>query len=78
MDATKFHLFEQVRKYRMKRVKLAWALLWIMEALHGANVQHNDLSLDNIMLHWETDGSLKIGVCNWGCAMHLGEEVPSL
>ena len=49
-----------------------------MEALHGANVQHNDLSIDNIMLHWETDGSLKIGVCDWGCATHSGEEVSSL
>ena len=46
-----------------------------MEALHDANVQHNDLSIDNIMLHWESDGSLKIGVCDWGCATHSGEDV---
>ena len=78
MGATEWQLYDQVQKFRAKRVKLAWALLWIMEALHDANVQHNDLSIDNIMLHWESDGSLKIGVCDWGCATHSGEEVLSL
>ena len=45
----------------MKRVKLAWALVWIMSELHNVIVQNNDLFIDNIMLHWEWDGSLKIG-----------------
>src|SRR5665213_2255505 len=78
MGATKWQLYDQVQKFRAMRVKLAWALLWIMEALHDANVQYNDLSIDNIMLHWESDGSLKIGVCDWGCATHSGEDVLSL
>ena len=78
MGATEWQLFDQVRQFRAKRVKLAWALIWIMEALHEANVQHNDLSIDNVMLHWESDGGLKIGVCDWGCATHSGEEALSL
>lgn len=41
-------------------------------------VQHNDIFIDKIMLHWESEGSLRIGVCDWGCTTYLGENVQSL
>lgn len=50
----------------------------VMLELHNENVQHNDHSIDNIMLHWESDGSMKIGVCDWGCISHMGENVKLL
>lgn len=49
-----------------------------MSELHNENSQHNNLSIHNIMLHWELDGSLKSRVCHWGCALHTVENVESL
>jgi hypothetical protein len=45
-----------------------------MSELHNGIVQHNDLSINNITLHWELDESLKIEVCNWGCTLHILSE----
>lgn len=61
---TKGQQRDQVQMYRMKRVKLSWALIWIMSKMHNKGVQHNDLFINNIILHWELDISLMIGVCN--------------
>ena len=33
-------------------------------------MQHDDLFINNIMLHWKLDVSLKIRVCNRGCTSH--------
>lgn len=49
-----------------------------MSKLHNENMEHNDLFIDNIMLCWESDGILKIGVYDWGCTSHMGENVESL
>ena len=49
-----------------------------MLELHNKNVQHNDLTINNIVLHWESDGSLEIRLCNWGCGLHTNESVVSL
>ena len=46
-----------------------------MLELHDRNVQHNNILIDNIMLHWELDKRLKIGVYEWGCTSHMGENV---
>lgn len=54
-------------------IKLAWALIWIMKVANVGDVQRNDLSIDNIMLHWELDDSMNIEVCNWGCVTHVGD-----
>jgi hypothetical protein len=53
-------------------------MVWLMLELHNGNVQHINFFIDNIMLHWELDGSLKIGVCYWRCTSHMGENVESL
>lgn len=49
----------------VRSVKLAQSLVWSMVDLHNEIVQHNNLTIKNNMLHWESDESLKIGVCNW-------------
>ena len=46
--------------------------------MHNGNGQLNEISIDNIILHREWDGSLKIGVCNLGSASHMGENIVSL
>ena len=49
-----------------------------MLELHNGNVQYNDLSINNIMPHWESDGSLKIWVRDWECMPYMGENIESL
>ena len=41
-------------------------------------MQQNDISIDNIMFLWESNRSPNIGMCNWGCALHMNENVESL
>ena len=41
-------------------------------------MQRDDISIDNIMLHWELDDSMNIGVCNWGCVTHVGDNAESI
>jgi hypothetical protein len=48
-------------RFKKKRTELAWAFLNIMNAVHVAKHLHNDISPNNIMLHFsdETSYSLK-------------------
>jgi serine/threonine protein kinase len=61
-------------------VKLAWALINIMNVIHHCGILHNDLSKDNIMLHFSPDklNVMYIGVCNWGEVGCLQEVMSSL
>ncbi len=61
-------------------MKLAWAFINIMNAIHCCGILHNDLSKDNIILHFLTDklNVVYIGVCNWGEARCLQVVMPSL
>ena len=57
----------RLKRWRAKRTELAWALLHIMNAVHGAGHLHNDISPDNVMFHFPQNESLVyIGVCDWG------------
>jgi hypothetical protein len=38
--------------FRRKHVKLTWALMKIMNVVHHSGILHNNLSKDNIMLHF--------------------------
>jgi hypothetical protein len=51
-----------------------------MNAVHHYGVLHNNLSKDNIMLHFllNKQDVVYIGVCNWGEAWHLQKVMPSL
>jgi hypothetical protein len=70
-----FHL----ARFRKKRTELAWAFVHIMNAVHIAGHLHNDLSPDNIMLHFPADESLVyIGVCDWGMTTLATEPIKSL
>jgi serine/threonine protein kinase len=47
-------------------VKLAWAFINITKAIHHCGILHNDLSKDNIMLHFPLDklDVVYISVCD--------------
>ena len=65
--------------YRRNRTKLALSLLIIVEKCHTHGIQHNDLSLGNILLYFPPMDKTKIflGVCDWGMACRVSEEVAS-
>jgi serine/threonine protein kinase len=56
----------QLVAFRQNHVKLAWALINILNAIHRFGILHNDLSKDNIMLHFSQYklDVVYIGVCN--------------
>ena len=53
--------------FRKKRHKLAWTFLNTMNNAHHCHTLQNDMSLDNIMLHFLPNSTNKvyIGICNW-------------
>jgi hypothetical protein len=70
---------KNLKRFRAKRVELAWALLHIMNAVHIAGHLHNDISPDNIMFHFPEDESrVYIGVCDWGMTTVMSEPMKSL
>jgi tRNA A-37 threonylcarbamoyl transferase component Bud32 len=70
----------QLIAFRQNHVKLAWAFINIINTLHHFEILHNDLSNDNIMLHFLPDkpNFMYIGVYDLGEAEHLQEVMPSL
>ena len=57
---------DKVTLYRRNCAKLALSLLIIVEKCHAHGIQHNDLSLGNILLHFPPIDKTKIflGVCD--------------
>ena len=66
--------------HRKKCAYLAWALMNIMAAMNVEDVLHNDLSSNNVLLHFpiNDDNVVNIGVCDWRLATWTGEVGPSL
>jgi hypothetical protein len=56
----------QLFDFRQNHVKLAWAFINIMNAIHHCGILHNNLFKDNIMLHFPPDkpNVVYIGVCD--------------
>ena len=69
----------QLLRFRKKRTELAWALVHIMNEVHKSGNLHNDLSPDNVLLHFPQDESrVYIGVCDWGMMTKSREPMKSL
>jgi hypothetical protein len=56
----------QLVTFRRNHVKLAWAFINIMNAVHHCGILHNDLFKDKIILHFPVDkpNVVYISVCN--------------
>ncbi len=61
-------------------MKLAWAFMNIMNVIHHFGISHNNLSKDNIMLHFQTNklDVVYIHMCDWGDVDCMQEVIPSL
>ena len=68
-------MLERIVAYWENRPMLAWALIYIMHLVYKAKVTHNDLTENNILLHFAPDEmkSVYIGVCDWGIASRVVE-----
>jgi serine/threonine protein kinase len=70
---------QQLRRFRKKRTELVWALLHIMDEVLKSHNLHNDISPDNILLHFPEDESkMYIEVCDWGLATKATEPMKPL
>ena len=71
---------KHIMAYRRNRTELAWALLCIVDAVQQCSVLHNNITPENIMLHFpNNDGrTVWIGLCDWGMGSRINEETHSL
>ena len=65
--------------FQKKRTELVWALLQIMDEVHKSHNLHNNISPDNIFLHFpEEESKVHIRVCDWGLATKSMDPMKSL
>ena len=69
-----------VEVFRKKRHKLAWTFLNTMNNVHHCHTLHNDMSPDNILLHFSPSSNEKvyIGICDWAMAGNFNDLKESL
>lgn len=65
-----YESLKQLVVYQKNRVYLAWALMCIVNIVYKHNVRHNDISSNNVMLHFpqNREDAVFIGLCDWGMA----------
>ena len=70
---------KDLRRFRKKQTKLAWVLLHIMDEVLKSHNLHNDIFLDNILLHFpEEESKVYIRICDLGLATKSTEPMKSL
>jgi pyruvate-formate lyase len=78
-----YEVFELARRFelfRNKRHKLAWTLLKIINKVHYCHTLHNDMSPNNVMLHFSQNclDKVYIGICGWAMARGYNDLKESL
>jgi hypothetical protein len=70
----------RVEVFRKKSHELAWTFLNTMNNVHHCHTLHNDMSPDNIMLHFRLNSADKvyIGICDWAMAGNFNNLKESL
>jgi hypothetical protein len=66
--------------FRKKRHELAWTFLNTMNNVHHCYTLHNNMSLDNVMLHFlpNSKDKMYIGICDWTMARNFNDLKESL
>jgi serine/threonine protein kinase len=69
-----------VEVFRKKRHKLAWTFLNTMNNVHHCHTLHNDMSPDNVLLHFPPNplDKVYIGICDWAMAGNFNDLKESL
>jgi serine/threonine protein kinase len=76
----KLDAVRRVEVFRKKRHKLAWTFLNTMNHVYHCHTLHNDMSPNNIMLHFPPNSADKvyIGICDWAMAGNFNDLKESL
>ena len=69
---------EHLCQFQKKQIELVWALLYIIDEVHKNHNLHNDISANNILLHFPEESKVHIRVCDWGLATKSTEPIKSL
>ena len=69
-----------VEVFRKKLQELAWTFLNTMNNVHYCYILHNDMSPDNVLLHFPPNSKDKvyIGICDWAMAGNFNDFKESL
>ena len=70
-----FELARRLELFRNKHYKLAWTLLKIINNVHYCHTLHNDISPNNVMLHFSQNclDKVYIGICGWAMARYYND-----
>jgi hypothetical protein len=73
-------LAKHIQLFWEKRQKLAWTLLNIMNNVHHYQTLHNDISPNNVLLHFppNSPNEVYIGICDGSMAGNFSELKESL
>jgi serine/threonine protein kinase len=71
----KLDIARRVEVFRKKRHELAWTFLNTMNNVHHCHTLHNDMSPDNVLLHFPPNSKDKvyIGICDWAMAGNFND-----
>jgi serine/threonine protein kinase len=76
----KLDIARRVEVFRKKRHELVWTFLNTMNNVHHCHTLHNDMSPDNVMLHFppNSEDKVYIGICDWAMAENFNDLKESL
>jgi RIO-like serine/threonine protein kinase len=69
-----------VEVFQKKRHKIEWTFLNTMNNVHYCHTLHNDMSPNNVLLHFppNSEDKVYIGICNWAMAGNFNDLKESL
>jgi hypothetical protein len=76
----KLDTVRRVEVFRKKRHELAWTFLNTMNNVHHCHTLHNNMSPNNVLLHFPPNSPDKvyIGICDWAMAGNFNDLKESL
>ena len=76
----KLNTTKHVQVFRKKRYKLAYTFLNTMNNVHHCHTLYNDMSSNNVMLHFlpNSEDKVYISICDWATARNFNDLKESL